>query len=115
MCKNGIGPGAISDTERTEDQCPPTPPPFTDNHLNSAEWSIRPSKLSGTYARKQEIGNALTFSFGNGALDKTGDANINQPLLAPSYIFCASFLSPYEYALAALANAIWGEVSSPRQ
>ena len=106
MCKNGIGPGAISDTERTEDQCPPTPPPLTDNHRNSAEWSIRPSKLSGTYARKHEIGNAFTFSFGNGALDKTGDANMNQPLLAASYILCASFLSPYEYAFAALANAI---------
>ena len=48
VCKKGIGPGAISDTERTSDQCPPTPPPLTDNHLNSEVWSIRPSSVSGT-------------------------------------------------------------------
>ena len=46
--ENGTGPGAMSDTERTSDQCPPTPPPLTDNHLNSDVWSIKPSRVSGT-------------------------------------------------------------------
>ena len=74
---NGIGPGALSDTARMSLQCPPTQPPLTDNQRNSAEWSINPSSVSGTYVRKQEIGNARVFSPGMGALDKTGEANMN--------------------------------------
>ena len=76
---NGIGPGALSLTARMSLQCPPTPPPLTESHRSSAEWSISPSNESGTYVRKQEIGRARVFSFGIGALDNTGDAYINHP------------------------------------
>ena len=43
-----MGPGALSDTARTSLQCPPTPPPFTDNQRNSDECAINPSSESGT-------------------------------------------------------------------
>ena len=59
VCKNGIGPGALSDTERTLDQLAPIPPPFTDSHLTSVEWSMIDSKLSPTSKRKQLIGIAF--------------------------------------------------------
>ena len=84
VCKNGIGPGAMSDTERMSDQCPPTPPPLTDNHLNSDVWSMSPCNESSTYVKKQLIGNALTLSPGKGAFESIGLLNINQPLLTAS-------------------------------
>ena len=80
VCRNGIGPGALLEMARMSLQCPPTPPPLTDNHRNSAEWSISPSSESGTYAKKQEIGSAFAFWPGRGAFDNTGDANMNHPL-----------------------------------
>ena len=79
VCKNGIGPGAISDTERTALQCPPTPPPLTANQRSSDVWSINPSNVSGTYDKKQDMGSALTFCLGKGAFDNTGDEYINHP------------------------------------
>ena len=77
VCKKGIGPGALSETVRTSDQWPPTPPPIIDNQRNSAVWLIRPSIESGTYVRKHEIGRPRSLWPSAGALERTGDANIN--------------------------------------
>ena len=45
-------------------------------------WEIKPSRVSGTYCKKQEMGSDFHFSPGTGALLRTGLANMNQPLLA---------------------------------
>ena len=77
---NGIGPGALSLTALTLDQCPPTPPPFIDSHASSDWCPTNPSTVSGTYDKKQEIGSPLTFSPLIVEFDKMGEENINQPL-----------------------------------
>ena len=75
----------MSDTVLTSDQCPPTPPPMIDNQRSSEECSIRPSRVSGTYVKKQDMGIPLLFLFCPlGALERTGDANINHFLLTYS-------------------------------
>ncbi len=108
VCKNGIGPGALFDTERTLDQLAPIPPPLTDNHRTSVEWSIIDSKLSCMSKRKHDIGIAFGLMPGNTEFDNTGEANINQPFDTPSYNLCANSVSPSEKQSAVLANASCG-------
>ena len=85
---------AISDTVRISDQCPPTPPPITDNQRNSEECSISPSNVSGTYVRKHEMGSPFDFLSPFGAFERTGEANINH------------FLETYSYSLRARTSSI---------
>ena len=79
VCKNGIGPGALFETDRILDQFAPIPPPLTDNHRTSVEWSIIDSKLSCMSNKKHEIGIAFGLNPGRTEFERTGDANMNQP------------------------------------